>query len=86
MRFIRYRVTGSVGGQSAQLKEMTFYGENTEAIELERTNFQLVGMPSDNPGSFYNANPSEYLWDNYGMEMTSILIIQAQIASLIISQ
>jgi hypothetical protein len=64
MRFIRYRVTGSVGGQSAQLKEMTFYGENTVAIELERTNFQLVGMPSDNPGSFYNANPSEYLWDN----------------------
>ena len=64
MRFIRYRVTGSVEGQSAQLKEMTFYGENTEAIELERTNFQLVGMPSDNPGSFYNANPTEYLWDN----------------------
>ena len=20
-------------------------------------------MPSDNPGNFYNANPSEYLWD-----------------------
>ena len=64
MRFIRYRVTGSVGGQSAQLKELTFYGENTEAIELNRNNFQLVGMPSDNPGNFYNANPSEYLWDN----------------------
>ena len=64
MRFIRYRVTGSVGGQSAQLKEMTFYGENTEAIELERSEFQLVGMPSDNPGNFYNANPSQYLWDN----------------------
>ena len=64
MRYIRYRVTGSVGGQSAQLKELTFYGENTEAIVLERNNFQLVGMPSDNPGNFYNANPSQYLWDN----------------------
>jgi len=64
MRYIRYRVTGSVGGQSAQLKELTFYGENTEAIELEKNNFLLVGMPSDNPGNFYGANPSEYLWDN----------------------
>jgi len=64
MRYIRYRVTGSVGGQSAQLKELTFYGENTEAIELEKNNFELVGMPSDNPGNFYGANPSEYLWDN----------------------
>ena len=64
MRYIRYRVTGSVGGQSAQLKELTFYGENTEAIELERNNFQLVGMPSDNPGTFYDANPTQYLWDN----------------------
>ena len=67
MRFIRYRVTGSVGGQSAQLKELTFYGENTEAIELERSEFQLVGMPSDNPGNFYGANPSQYLWDNNGL-------------------
>ena len=64
MRYIRYRVIGSVGGESAQLKEMTFYGENTEAVELERTQFQLVSMPSDNPGNFYNANPSQYLWDN----------------------
>jgi hypothetical protein len=63
MRYIRYRVTGSVGGQSAQLKELTFYGENTEPIELERNNFQLVGMPSDNPGTFYDANPTQYLWD-----------------------
>ena len=64
MRYIRYRVIGSVGGQSAQLKELTFYGENTEAIELDRTEFQLVNMPSDNPGNFYNADPASYLWDN----------------------
>ena len=64
MRYIRYRVTASVGGESAQLKELTFYGENTEAIELDKTEFQLVNMPSDNPGNFYSANPSEYLWDN----------------------
>ena len=64
MRYIRYRVTGSVGGESAQLKELTFYGENTEAIELDRTEFQLVNMPSDNPGTFYDAEPDLYLWDN----------------------
>lgn len=64
MRYIRYRVTGSVGGESAQLTELTFYGENTEAIELDRTEFQLVNMPSDNPGNFYNAEPALYLWDN----------------------
>jgi len=64
MRYIRYRVTGSVGGESAQLTELTFYGENTEAIELDRTEFQLVNMPSDNPGNFYNADPASYLWDN----------------------
>ena len=64
MRYIRYRVTGSVGGESAQLTELTFYGENTEAIELDRSEFQLVNMPSDNPGNFYNAEPALYLWDN----------------------
>jgi len=64
MRYIRYRVVSSVGGDSAQLTELTFYGENTQAVELEKSLFSLANMPSDNPGTFYGANPSAYLWDN----------------------
>ena len=64
MRYIRYRVKSSVGGNSAQLTELTFYGENTEPIELDKSLFSLANMPSDNPGTFYGANPSAYLWDD----------------------
>ena len=63
-RYIRVRVTGSVGGESAQLTELTFYGENTEPIELDKSLFNMASMPSDNPGTFYGANPQSYLWDN----------------------
>jgi len=63
-RYIRVRVAGSVGGESAQLTELTFYGENTEPIELDKSLFNMASMPSDNPGTFYGANPLSYLWDN----------------------
>jgi len=64
MRYIRYRAVSSVGGDSAQLTELTFYGENTQPIELDKSLFNMANMPSDNPGTFYGANPSSYLWDN----------------------
>ena len=64
MRYIRVRVTESVGNDSAQFTELSFYGENTEPIELDRTQFTMANMSSDNPGTFYEANPSQYLWDN----------------------
>ena len=63
-RYIRVRVAGSVGGDSAQLTELTFYGENTEPLTLDKSLFNMANMPSDNPGTFYGANPSSYLWDN----------------------
>ena len=31
---------------------------------LNKNYFRLVGMPSDNPGTYNNANPNEYLFDN----------------------
>lgn len=64
MRYIRYRVKSSVGGNSAQLTELTFYGENTEPIELDKSLFSLANMPSDNPGNFYGANANS-LWDTW---------------------
>ena len=64
MRYIRYRVKSSVGGNSAQLTELSFYGENIEPIELDKSLFSLANMPSDNPGNFYGANPNT-LWDNF---------------------
>ena len=63
-RYIRYRVKSSVGGDSAQLTELTFYGENTEPIELDKSLFSLGNMPSDNPGNFYGANANS-LWDGW---------------------
>ncbi len=63
-RFIRIRIPETVGGESVQLTELTFYGENTQPIELDKSLFSLSNMPSDNPGTFYSANPSAYLFDN----------------------
>ena len=42
MRYIRVRVTESVGNDSAQFTELSFYGENTEPIELDRTRFTFL--------------------------------------------
>jgi len=64
IRFVKYRVVSTVGNNHSQLTEMTFYGQNTEPLTHDKSLFSIVQMPSDNPGTFYNANPSEYLWDN----------------------
>ena len=63
-RFIRVRTTGSVGGQEVKFTELTFYGEDTQPISLDKSLHSLQNMPSDNPGTFYGANPSLYLFDN----------------------
>ena len=63
-RFIRVRTTGSVGGQEVKFTELTFYGEDTQPISLDKSLHNLENMPSDNPGTFYGANPSLYLFDN----------------------
>ena len=64
MRYVKYRVVSTVGNIHSQLTELTFYGQNTEPITHDKSLFSMVQMPSDNPGTFYNANPSQYLWDN----------------------
>ncbi len=63
-RFIRVRTTGSVGSQEVKFTELTFYGEDTESISLDKSLHSLQNMPSDNPGTFYGADPSLYLFDN----------------------
>ena len=64
IRYIKYRVVSTVGNIHSQLTEMTFYGQNTEPITHDKSLFSMATMPSDNPGTFYNASPSDYLWDN----------------------
>lgn len=64
IRYVKYRVVSTVGNIHSQLTEMTFYGQNTEPITHDKSLFSMVTMPSDNPGEFYNASPSDYLWDN----------------------
>ena len=32
--------------------------------ELNKNFMSLVNMPSDNPGTYNNANPQDYLFDN----------------------
>jgi hypothetical protein len=63
-RFIRVRTTGSVASQEVKFTELTFYGEETQPINLDKSLHSLQNMPSDNPGTFYGANPSLYLFDN----------------------
>ena len=64
VRYIRYRVLSSVGNTNSQLTEMTLYGQDTEPLVHDKSLFSMSLMPSDNPGTFYGANPSNYLWDN----------------------
>ena len=66
VRYIRYRVLSSVGNTNSQLTEMTLYGQDTKPITLDKSLFTMPLMPSDNPGTFYGGNPSNYLWDNNG--------------------
>jgi len=63
-RFIRLRATSSVSNENVKFTELTFYGEETESIQLDKSIFSLPNMPSDNPGTFYGADPSNYLFDN----------------------
>ena len=63
IRYVKYRVVSTVGNVHSQLTEMTFYGQNTEPITHDKSLFSIASMPSDNPGTFYSANPSDYLWD-----------------------
>ena len=64
IRYVKYRVVSTVGNNHSQLTELTFYGQNTEPITHDKSLFSMVQMPSDNPGTFYNASPSQYLWDD----------------------
>jgi len=66
VRYIRYRVLSSVGNTNSQLTEMTLYGQDTKPITLDKSLFTMPLMPSDNPGTSYGGNPSNYLWDNNG--------------------
>ena len=63
-RYIRLRTTSSVGNESIKLTELTFYGEDIEPVDLDKSMYVIQDMPSDNPGTFYGADPSTYLFDN----------------------
>ena len=63
-RFIRIKTTSTVNNQSLKITELGFFGENIAPIELDKSDFSIVNMPSDNPGTAYDANPSLYLFDN----------------------
>ena len=63
-RYIRYRVISTVTNNSSQLTELTFFGQNNESILLDKSQFSMPIMQSDNPGYFYSAEPSKYLYDD----------------------
>ena len=63
-RYIRLRTTSSVGNESVKLTELTFYGEDIEPVDLDKSMYLIQNMPSDNPGTSYGADPSNYLFDN----------------------
>jgi hypothetical protein len=64
IRYVRYRVLSTVGNTNSQLTEMTLYGQDSEPIVHDKSLFSMSLMPSDNPGTSYGGNPSNYLWDN----------------------
>tara|TARA_B100001057_G_scaffold500703_1_gene617266 strand:+ start:1801 stop:3543 length:1743 start_codon:yes stop_codon:yes gene_type:complete len=63
-RYIRYRVLSTVTNNSSQLTELTFFGQDNESIFLDKSFFSMPTMQSDNPGNFYSAEPSNYLYDD----------------------
>ena len=63
-RFIRLRTISSLGNEGVKYTELTFYGQNTQPVDLDKSEFDLVNLPSDNPGTFYGAEPENYLFDN----------------------
>ena len=64
VRYLRYRVLSSVGNTNSQLTEMTLYGQDSQPLVHDKSLFSMSLMPSDNPGTSYGGNPSDYLWDN----------------------
>ena len=64
IRYIRYRVLSTVGNTNSQLTEMTLYGQDSKPLVHDKSLFSMSLMPSDNPGTSYGGNPSNYLWDN----------------------
>jgi len=66
VRYVRYRVLSTVGNTNSQLTEMTLYGQDSEPLVHDKSLFSMALMPSDNPGTSYGGNPSNYLWDNNG--------------------
>jgi hypothetical protein len=63
-RYIRYRVMSTVTNNSSQLTELTFFGQDNQSIFLNKSFFSMPIMQSDNPGNFYSAEPSNYLFDD----------------------
>ena len=63
IRYVRYRVLSTVGNTNSQLTEMTLYGQDSKPLVLDKSLFSMSLMPSDNPGTSYGGNPSNYLWD-----------------------
>lgn len=63
-RYIRYRAISTVTNNSSQLTELTFFGQNSEPILLDKSLFSMPIMQSDNPGTFYSAEPTNYLYDD----------------------
>ena len=63
-RFIRIRTLSTVSSEGVKYTELTFYGENIQPVDLDKSEFDLVNLPSDNPGTFYGAEPENYLFDN----------------------
>ena len=63
-RFIRLRTVSTIGNQGVKYTELKFYGENIEPVDLNKSQFSIINLPSDNPGTFYGAQPQNYLFDN----------------------
>ena len=64
MRYLRFRVLSTVKNIHSQLTEITVYGQENEPIQHDKSLFSMPNMQSDNPGNFYGAEPSKYLWDD----------------------
>ncbi|MGQ8336834.1 DUF4998 domain-containing protein [Sunxiuqinia sp. A32] len=67
VRYIRYRCLETETGneRAHQITELTFWGQDIEPIELDKSLHNLMHMPSDLPGTTNN-EPNQYLFDNVG--------------------
>lgn len=55
--------SGLNGIDSIELAPLNYVMPNLPYTELNKNYMSLVNMPSDNPGTYNNANPQEYLFD-----------------------